>query len=113
MSWLFPFFWLVFLAYPLAAAIRLDGAPRFWGVLLTIAFAVIFYIGMIVGGIGLGTFARTMRNPHAHRTRRTLIVVNAALIGMIAIAVVRSEEHTSELQSRFDLVCRLLLEKKK
>src|SRR5699024_12043733 len=26
---------------------------------------------------------------------------------------VRSEEHTSELQSRFDLVCRLLLEKKK
>src|SRR5699024_11491297 len=28
------------------------------------------------------------------------------------IAVIRSEEHTSELQSRFDLVCRLLLEKK-
>src|SRR5207249_7300315 len=27
--------------------------------------------------------------------------------------VARSEEHTSELQSRFDLVCRLLLEKKK
>src|SRR5699024_11441173 len=26
--------------------------------------------------------------------------------------VQRSEEHTSELQSRFDLVCRLLLEKK-
>src|SRR5699024_12092329 len=29
------------------------------------------------------------------------------------IAYNRSEEHTSELQSRFDLVCRLLLEKKK
>src|SRR5438067_9811033 len=28
-------------------------------------------------------------------------------------AAMRSEEHTSELQSRFDLVCRLLLEKKK
>src|SRR5207249_12313261 len=28
-------------------------------------------------------------------------------------ALFRSEEHTSELQSRFDLVCRLLLEKKK
>src|SRR5207249_8661704 len=27
-------------------------------------------------------------------------------------AKTRSEEHTSELQSRFDLVCRLLLEKK-
>src|SRR5699024_11998292 len=29
------------------------------------------------------------------------------------VAAMRSEEHTSELQSRFDLVCRLLLEKKK
>src|SRR2546428_5932093 len=28
-------------------------------------------------------------------------------------AAARSEEHTSELQSRSDLVCRLLLEKKK
>src|SRR5438105_9711024 len=28
-------------------------------------------------------------------------------------ALARSEEHTSELQSRVDLVCRLLLEKKK
>src|SRR5438034_8135196 len=28
-------------------------------------------------------------------------------------AIVRSEEHTSELQSHSDLVCRLLLEKKK
>src|SRR5689334_24546042 len=30
-----------------------------------------------------------------------------------ALAVLRSEEHTSELQSQFHLVCRLLLEKKK
>ena len=29
------------------------------------------------------------------------------------VAVIRSEEHTSELQSHSDLVCRLLLEKKK
>src|SRR5699024_12684262 len=28
------------------------------------------------------------------------------------VGKLRSEEHTSELQSRFDLVCRLLLEKK-
>src|SRR5207249_10848792 len=32
--------------------------------------------------------------------------------GVTQAAVSRSEEHTSELQSRFDLVCRLLLEKK-
>src|SRR2546421_3655932 len=31
----------------------------------------------------------------------------------VAVLVERSEEHTSELQSRSDLVCRLLLEKKK
>src|SRR5438309_10882975 len=30
-----------------------------------------------------------------------------------AVSIVRSEEHTSELQSQFHLVCRLLLEKKK
>src|SRR5437868_9348532 len=33
--------------------------------------------------------------------------------GPRALHPTRSEEHTSELQSRFDLVCRLLLEKKK
>src|SRR5207249_5955810 len=33
-------------------------------------------------------------------------------VGLAGSATERSEEHTSELQSRFDLVCRLLLEKK-
>src|SRR5689334_25423657 len=33
--------------------------------------------------------------------------------GRVAGAAQRSEEHTSELQSQFHLVCRLLLEKKK
>src|SRR5699024_12718795 len=33
--------------------------------------------------------------------------------GVHRLREARSEEHTSELQSRFDLVCRLLLEKKK
>src|SRR2546427_9614715 len=43
---------------------------------------------------------------------RTLQVRGAPLIG-IAAAMGRSEEHTSELQSQSNLVCRLLLEKKK
>src|SRR5438034_5295905 len=34
-------------------------------------------------------------------------------VGMLSRAKTRSEEHTSELQSHSDLVCRLLLEKKK
>src|SRR6266496_6719622 len=33
--------------------------------------------------------------------------------GWAAVKAARSEEHTSELQSRRDIVCRLLLEKKK
>src|SRR2546422_2754984 len=33
--------------------------------------------------------------------------------GLLARSQIRSEEHTSELQSRLHLVCRLLLEKKK
>src|SRR5690349_23356188 len=34
-------------------------------------------------------------------------------MSLISGKLLRSEEHTSELQSRRDLVCRLLLEKKK
>src|SRR2546430_3713629 len=37
----------------------------------------------------------------------------AASISSYFFAVARSEEHTSELQSQSNLVCRLLLEKKK
>src|SRR3712207_7655621 len=40
-------------------------------------------------------------------------VVERARLGAVDDAVLRSEEHTSELQSRQYLVCRLLLEKKK
>src|SRR5699024_11221981 len=38
--------------------------------------------------------------------------VHPSLVVDAQTAIPRSEEHTSELQSRFDLVCRLLLEKK-
>lgn len=87
MSWFFPLFWLVFLVYPLAGSIQQDGSQRIWGVSLTVLFAAVFYTGMIAGGIGLGTFARTKRNPHARRTRQALIVVNASIVGLIVITV--------------------------
>src|SRR5699024_11445500 len=43
------------------------------------------------------------------------MIHGAVVEGVMSFAEMdgRSEEHTSELQSRFDLVCRLLLEKKK
>src|SRR5207248_9885396 len=40
-------------------------------------------------------------------------VIDAAKTAGVKHMVKRSEEHTSELQSPYDLVCRLLLEKKK
>src|SRR2546422_3845367 len=46
----------------------------------------------------------------------TYIAVTAAAVislGVLVASCSRSEEHTSELQSRLHLVCRLLLEKKK
>src|SRR5438105_11408146 len=39
--------------------------------------------------------------------------LKGTLLSVLFIYLARSEEHTSELQSRVDLVCRLLLEKKK
>src|SRR6266513_4682273 len=45
-------------------------------------------------------------------TRRSIGRVKVRSRTRSAAPCSRSEEHTSELQSRFDLVCRLLLEKK-
>src|SRR2546421_5552956 len=49
-------------------------------------------------------------HPLVRRAQRHMLGPHA---GLDLALVVRSEEHTSELQSRSDLVCRLLLEKKK
>src|SRR5207249_11490151 len=55
--------------------------------------------------------------PGAHRHRREIrrgeVFIASPPLYRSSAAQRRSEEHTSELQSRFDLVCRLLLEKKK
>src|SRR5437867_9184020 len=40
-------------------------------------------------------------------------VWECTFVGECSVVCPRSEEHTSELQSPYDLVCRLLLEKKK
>src|SRR6266568_8113747 len=52
---------------------------------------------------GAGTCPRSARPTRARRACRTSARGRSG----------RSEEHTSELQSQFHLVCRLLLEKKK
>src|SRR3712207_9465342 len=52
---------------------------------------------------------RIAADPEGSRRLRTFSVVALVLF----LVTLRSEEHTSELQSRQYLVCRLLLEKKK
>src|SRR5437773_12545970 len=56
--------------------------------------------------ISLSAGVKSMRSASATPWR-----LNGA--GRVGTGWVRSEEHTSELQSHHDLVCRLLLEKKK
>src|SRR5690242_21864490 len=49
---------------------------------------------------------------HRRRCRAAALALGLAA-GLLVPTTVRSEEHTSELQSHVNLVCRLLLEKKK
>src|SRR3712207_8897664 len=79
-------------------------------------------------------YTTLFRSDHLHRCRQRLVNHRTALISQMRgilldrgivfgksasrarrtiPRIVRSEEHTSELQSRQYLVCRLLLEKKK
>src|SRR5690349_23166536 len=63
-------------------------SPQMGSSLIIVVFAVV-----VIGGMGS--------------------IMGAILTGFGLGVIERSEEHTSELQSRRDLVCRLLLEKKK
>src|SRR2546422_7331407 len=62
-------------------------------------------------------YTTLFRSPVSALKRRTFPSPSAVAIqapsGLNVAAFTRSEEHTSELQSRLHLVCRLLLEKKK
>src|SRR5260370_32527471 len=58
--------------------------------------------------------ARTMlRRPLSEESSEVTRTRKATPNRMVRKRIMRSEEHTSELQSHLNLVCRLLLEKKK
>src|SRR5690349_23079869 len=66
--------------------------------------------------LGIGKIAMTKAERHGRVGSgefNRLVEPGFDLRAQIGKDLVRSEEHTSELQSRRDLVCRLLLEKKK
>src|SRR3989449_2140844 len=109
--------WRQALVIRMAAANPLWGAPRLHGELLRLGIDVCER-----------TVSRLMpkRRPLPSQTWRTFLAnhvrdlvsldfftVPTARLRVLFVLVVRSEEHTSELQSRLHLVCRLLLEKKK
>src|SRR5699024_12141273 len=56
---------------------------------------------------------RALVQTHCHQHAAMGFDADLELMRRAGIDAERAEEHTSELQSRFDLVCRLLLEKKK
>src|SRR5260370_5777098 len=72
------------------------GIPLLPGVGQRLVF--IFFLG---NGVGIGMPA--LRSQANQRILRDIVFLQ----------ILRSEEHTSELQSHLNLVCRLLLEKKK
>src|SRR2546422_8627939 len=76
----------------------------------TTLFRSLAVVGVAI--TGLSQLRRTQGELHQLATQDTLTTVLNAR-GHATGDAVRSEEHTSELQSRLHLVCRLLLEKKK
>src|SRR5437868_12102148 len=59
------------------------------------------------------TLFRSRRSTSPRATAARFSRAQCSIVANADCTETRSEEHTSELQSRFDLVCRLLLEKKK
>src|SRR2546429_6040023 len=57
------------------------------------------------------TFVASLSSP-VRIDGKTVLPKGAHITGKVVTAKKRSEEHTSELQSRLHLVCRLLLEQK-
>src|SRR5438132_9647344 len=71
---------------------------------------------LALGHSGINAVVFTRIDDHPARLREVLAHEEARSASrqlLDQLAAVRSEEHTSELQSHSDLVCRLLLEKKK
>src|SRR5690625_305150 len=76
-----------------------------------------FLLGVGTGICGAAAIAATAQIMKAKEEETAISIAIIALIGtifsIIYTILMRSEEHTSELQSRGHLVCRLLLENKK
>src|SRR5690242_20844334 len=66
-----------------------------------------------LGTCRLGALRDYFDGSRLPRSRQSALVTEFLRCGLLCAGGTRSEEHTSELQSHVNLVCRLLLEKKK
>src|SRR5206468_5855982 len=112
---------------------RLGWKVRWWDFLFYLSFGVVITLAVPVAGVLMVfsflvvpaviafLFTRDMRRltyiSWGSGALASILGLWLSLAGDLPtgplIVCMRSEEHTSELQSRSDLVCRLLLEKKK
>src|SRR3712207_7725486 len=83
-------------------------------------YTTLFRSGRACGGLddagtvrGREGYRGARRHPRCEDLRGRVAEIEARDLGAAPLPDARSEEHTSELQSRQYLVCRLLLEKKK
>src|SRR5699024_11259245 len=80
--------------------------------LVFIIVGAVFFILSFV----FGRYRKKLRKEHIKAWNKALKYMRYTSLALIIAGLLkytsRSQEHTSELQSRFDLVCRLLLETK-
>src|SRR5438034_6978436 len=93
-------------------------ATAWWGSVeftVPMKFVFGFLATFLIGGITGVYLASVPVDTQLHQSYFVVAHLHYVLFGgsVFAILAGRSEEHTSELQSHSDLVCRLLLEKKK
>src|SRR5699024_3635472 len=103
----------------------LTGGIIIFGSIFIILFYKSYFL-LLLYAVSVGMAYPTINVPYASLTYDVIGKANQAKelrieyivvreffvnIGRVLSIIVRSEEHTSELQSRFDVVCRLLLEK--
>src|SRR5207248_11628598 len=102
------FYCLFFYAFRCFLSLLLRRPPLSTLFPYTTLFRSVFLLGGSAGGLAAGYVGDFIV-----RRRKDGRMLCAAIAAHSMRPSLRSEEHTSELQSPYDLVCRLLLEKKK